>query len=206
MNKQHDFRQVRKRDIVGITAEKCATHFTRRSVLCRFAYAAAAILGAQFLVAEGFRGTAWANEDPGCNYAPNDPCGANGMLCGIAQGAIPCSGLAACLGCLQANGCPLGTAPEGSWQGCCTCANKAGSQIVIYTDCCSSTIANQTKLPAQCQPCLPLLSAGCTGGCHPGAQAWCYGTFPICDEAWGLQNYICTHHQATQTTCTPSNC
>jgi hypothetical protein len=198
MNKQHDFRQVRKRDVVGIAAEKCATHFTRRSVLCRFAYAAAAILGAQFLVAEGFRGTAWANEGPKCKLNTNATagCSPTGLYCGF-TGPTICSGGGVPTGCIQQSGCPAGTTPYGSWTACCQCPDQGTvGANVTYTDCCGTVSAakcgnNGVGVPPPC-PGGTANSTACPG-CY--LSDWC-GNFVT-----GGGKYVCSViKQGTQCT------
>ena len=199
---QHQIKNEFGDGLVGAAAKFAATRLTRRSLVCRLGHAAAALMGAEFLVANGPRAVATVVGKSPCQFSQTNPCGANGILCGVESQAYPCSQLASCKDCLV-DGCPQGTQPEAHWTGCCLCTNEMGTVKVNYTDCCSATLQNQTQLPAVCQPCLPMVKDPCTGRVHSSTLSWCQGSLGFCDEALGSDTYICTRVTSTNTACSP---
>lgn len=184
-------RKPEQADLADRISQKAAIGLTRRSVICRAGYAAAALLGAKFLVADGPRALAKvaANPPPNC-FDQAHPCAPDGLYCGIGLGVAPCSQMAGCKGCLQANGCPVGTAEIHTWQACCLCTGQANhGTMVNYSDCCGLPLSGYSfnNLPAPCNGCFPngLTGATCVGGIH-GTASWCSYLQPdyICTNVW----------------------
>lgn len=181
----------------GKAAKHAAGSMTRRSALCRLGYAAAAMLGANFLVADGPKARATVVANPPCQFNQQKRCSPDGDLCGLQTGASLCNPLAACPGCLQANGCPQGTSPSGSWVLCCQCANNNNQGILMtYTDCCGkldTTGPCGGNCPAPHVACGKLPRDPCYFT-SLGAD-WCEVTNP---------SYACTTYSADGK-CTPGN-
>jgi hypothetical protein len=198
-----------KSELAGLAdgmSQRAALGLTRRSVICRVGYAAAALLGAKFLVADGPRALAKVAANPPC-FDQQSPCGNTGIACGLSNDASPCGMLSSnCPGCLQANGCPAGTAPNGSWTGCCACANGNAKYTVTYTDCCRSDGGyGLTGLPAPCNGPNCFLHVECPR--NPATQNWCWGDSIIppsgedCGSALLQNNYVCTDVQPSKQKC-----
>ncbi len=181
----------------GIAARHAAGRMTRRSALCRLGYAAAAILGANFLVADGPKARATVVANPPCNLSKT----CSGLYCGLSNDASTCDQLAGSCpnGCMQANGCPVGSQPEGSWTGCCSCANGAASYTVVYTDCCSSQFKNYLQLPAPCNPNPCFEHVNCPANRY-STSGWCQDVVDICGGP-GTDYYICTQVRAAKNKC-----
>jgi hypothetical protein len=172
----------------GKAAKHAAGSMTRRGALCRLGYAAAAIFGANFLVADGPKATATVVANPPCQFNQTSPCSTDGWLCGLQPNAAPCNPLSACPGCLQANGCPQGSAPSGSWKLCCQClGNPNLGRMVTFTDCCGTPFDPTGSGPcgSSC-PALLRVPKGCNGNhCNACIIAdWCE---PFAGK------YICTN-------------
>ena len=189
LRNQHRIKDELGGGLVGAAAKFAATRLTRRSLVCRLGYAAAALMGAEFLVANGPRAVATVKGTPPC-FDQKDPCGANGKWCSIASNAAPCDQMKTCAGCLQASGCPVGTAPEDSWTACCICVGQANlGWFVKYVDCCATALSGLStqNLPLPCKGCFPqgLSGTNCVGANHT-AGSWCSTLHP---------NYVCTQVQ-----------
>lgn len=188
-------------DWTGTVARNLASGLTRRSVLCRLSYAAAAVLGVRFLVAGGARGsgTPGAKGHLPC-FSESDKC--NGILCGLQVSALLCEPLKACPGCLDnKTHCPQGTAPSDSWYLCCTCTNdNTKATQVIYTDCCGTPI--DPHGPGPCgEKCAQIPE---NPGCKQ-PRAPCYLTGFGADWCTvGAGTYVCTTYRPT-VPCTPGS-
>lgn len=187
--------------LMGAAARAAASRLTRRSLVCGLGYAAAAVMGAKFLIADGARAMATVKAGPTCFDAKN-PCGTHGLLCGLSGGAVVCKeafGSVGCPNCLQGNGCPKGSQPNQSWTGCCSCANGSASYTVQYTDCCSGSYTCN-KLPPPCNT-----NGNNTCVCHsdcsanPVTDQWC-NYYVDCRVSTG-NNYVCTRVTPTSAKC-----
>ena len=138
--------------------------------------------------------------NPSC-FDPQNPCGKAGLYCGMSNSASDCDQLLPSCpnGCMKANGCPVGSQPEGSWTGCCSCAGGSSSYIVTYTDCCSSTVKNYLDLPAPCNKNQCSEHANCPANTY-STTGWCQDFLDICGGP-GTDYYICTKVEPTQTKC-----
>ena len=165
----------------GKAAKHAAGSMTRRGALCRLGYAAAAILGANFLLADGPKAHATVVAKPPCQLDTKSPCNADGLYCGMQKNAGDCKGYAQCSGCIQANGCPQGTSPEGSWTACCLCPGSTTTGLyVTMQDCCGTITVN-----GKCWRCAPVYP-GCTN--ETCTNNSCLG-MDWCDY---LVSYACT--------------
>ncbi len=198
MKNKPSFDQPPERGWTDAAARRAAGNLTRRSVLCRLGYAAAAALGANFLVANGPKASATVVAKPPCQLDTDiaKGCGKTGLYCGLTGPAI-CSGpIKVVPDCIKAGGCPAGTAPYSSWTACCQCPNQANTGLsVTYTDCCGTVDASK------CENVGVTVNPPCTGaavscpGCY--ASDWC-GII-----GFGGGAYVCTLVSAGAK-CTPA--
>ena len=190
MNSKHPYElSTKKIDWNNAMASRIAAGLTRRNVLCRLGYFAATILGAEFLIANvpRARGTVIAN--PPCQLELNYNCTPTSINCGMQPPAVDCGGaVPSNPNCMQANGCPAGTAPGENWRACCTCPENSSVGVsVLYTDCCGSV--DKTKCSKWSG-----LGHSCTNKLCGASQSWC--------QTSGSNNYVCTKIVAAGK-CTP---
>lgn len=172
----------------GKAAKHAAGSMTRRGALCRLGYAAAGILGARFLLADGPKALATVVANSPCQLK-QDGCAVTSIYCGMetpagASPAIDCGSLKIFGPDCDQNGCPAGTTPSGEWIACCTCPqNQAKGLSVTYQDCCGTVDASRCKSFGGINP--SCASQICDpASCDFGEVDWCSPSF--------FGGYVCT--------------